>query len=342
MKSILSLLLLSAAVALLAADSDSQGKLAPKPLFRDPVHDGAADPVLVWNRAEKRWFMLYTNRRADLKDSKGVEWVHGTRIGIAESTDGGATWKYRGVANIDYGKPDYSHWAPDVIDDGRLYHMYLSVVPGTFADWNAPRDIVHLTSTDLLNWKYVSILKLASDRVIDATVARIPGGNWRLWYKNERDKSHIYAADSPDLNEWVDRGPVITDRAGEGAKVFFWKGRYWMITDMWRGLAVYSSPDAGVWAAQTEPVLQEPGTSPTDREQGRHADVVVSGERAWVFYFTHLGGADAVPGDPFSKRRSVIQVAELEYRDGRLVCDRNKPTRIDLAPPVPSAKPARR
>ena len=25
------------------------GHVAPKPLFRDPVYDGAADPVVIWN-----------------------------------------------------------------------------------------------------------------------------------------------------------------------------------------------------------------------------------------------------------------------------------------------------
>ena len=61
---------------------------APVPLFHDPIHDGAADPVVVWNRARKTWWMFYTNRRADLDDPNGVTWVHGTHIGIAESADG--------------------------------------------------------------------------------------------------------------------------------------------------------------------------------------------------------------------------------------------------------------
>ena len=34
---------------------------APAPLFRDPITDGAADPVLIWNRTEKNWWMLYTH-----------------------------------------------------------------------------------------------------------------------------------------------------------------------------------------------------------------------------------------------------------------------------------------
>ena len=35
---------------------------APKPLYRDPVYDGAADPVVIWNPAVQRWWMFYTNR----------------------------------------------------------------------------------------------------------------------------------------------------------------------------------------------------------------------------------------------------------------------------------------
>ena len=67
----------------------SAGADAAKPLFRDPVHDGAADPVVVWNPHEKKWFMFYTNRRANVPadQTPGVTWVHGTRIGIAESSD---------------------------------------------------------------------------------------------------------------------------------------------------------------------------------------------------------------------------------------------------------------
>lgn len=317
----------------LTAEPQSTGVIAPKPLFRDPIHDGAADPVLIWNRAEKKWFMLYTNRRANLRNAVGVSWVHGTRIGIAESVDAGVTWKYRGTAEIDYGKPDYTHWAPDVIDDGRKYHMYLTLVPGTFNDWNAARDIVHLTSDDLLKWTFESTLKLASDCVIDATLCRLGPNKWRLWYKNERDKSHIYYADSPDLSNWTQGGVAISDRAGEGAKVFRWKDRYWMITDIWNGLNVYSSDDAEKWTAQAEPILKESGQSPTDRGKGQHADVVVAGARAFLFYFVHQGGADAEPNDPAWQRRTVIQVVELLYTDGQLTCDRNGPTRVLLHPP---------
>jgi len=220
-----------------------------------------------------------------------------------------------------------------VLYHDNLYHMYLSIVPGVFSDWNAPRSIIHLTSGDMLKWKFESELKLASDRVIDACVFQLPDGTWRLWYKNERDGSKIYYADSQDLYNWTDQGPAITDQHGEGPNVFQWKDHYWMITDVWQGLAVYKSDDCLKWTRQKENLLKEPGQIATDRSKGQHADVFVSGDRAFIFYFTHQGGKDAAEGDKYADRRTVIQVGELKYEDGRLTCHRDEPTRVFLRDP---------
>ncbi len=310
-----------------------RGKIAAKPLFRDPVHDGAADPVLCWNQAAKKWFMFYTNRRANVPNTPGVTWVHGTQIGIAESLDGGANWQYRGTANINFGQGQYSHWAPEVIEHDGTYHMYLTFVPGIFTDWSHPRDIIHLTSRDLLDWKYESTLKLASDKVIDACVIRLPDGTWRLWYNNEVDHKSIYYADSPDLYKWQDRGKAMGERPGEGPKVFRWKDKYWMVVDVWQGLGVYCSDDCLTWTRQPKNLLEEPGVGPDDKVKGGHPDVVVSGDHAYVFYFTHPGRrSDAPKDDIYEQRRSSIQVAELEYKDGWLCCERDKPTLIQLRP----------
>lgn len=309
------------------------GKIATRPLFRDPIYDGAADPVLCWNRAEKKWFMFYTNRRANAPNIPSVTWVHGTQIGIAESSDGGANWTYRGTAKINYGQGEYSYWAPEVIEHDGTYHMYLTFVPGIFADWSHPRDILHLTSKDLLNWKYESTLKLSSNRVIDACVMRLPDGMWRMWYNNEVDHKSIYYADSPDLYRWQDRGKAVGERPGEGPKVFHWKSRYWMVVDVWQGLGIYSSDDCLMWKRQSENLLEEPGKGPDDKVKGSHPDIVVSGNRAFLFYFTHPGRQNNTPKDDlYEQRRSSIQVVELEYKDGRLTCDRNKPTYIRLLP----------
>ena len=51
-------------------------------IFRDPVYDGAADPTVIRRVSDGRYFMFYTQRRATLECS-GVEWAHGTRIGVA-------------------------------------------------------------------------------------------------------------------------------------------------------------------------------------------------------------------------------------------------------------------
>jgi len=309
------------------------GKIAAKPLFRDPVHDGAADPVLCWNHAERKWFMFYTNRRANVPNTPSVTWVHGTHIGIAESSDGGATWKYSGTANINYGQGEYSYWAPEVIEHDGTYHMYLTFVPGIFTDWSHPRDIIHLTSKDLLNWKYESTLKLSSNRSIDACVIRLPNGTWRMWYNNELDHKSIYYADSPDLYKWKDRGKAMGERPGEGPKVFRWKGCYWMVVDVWKGLGVYKSDDCLNWTRQAKNLLEEPGKGPDDKVKGGHPDVVVSNNRAFLFYFTHPGRQNnTTKSSLYEQRRSSIQVVELKYKDGQLTCDRDKPTYIQLQP----------
>ncbi|MBN1185530.1 MAG: family 43 glycosylhydrolase [Bacteroidales bacterium] len=312
-----------------------QEKVADKPLFRDPVFDGAADPTIIWNREEQKWFMFYTNRRANLDSTDGVSWVHGTRIGIAESSDGGATWKYRDTCDIQYRVGEYTHWAPEVIEYNGLYHMYLTYVPGIFTDWKHPRYILHLTSTNLINWKFESQLQLATDKVIDACVFHMPDGNWRMYYNNEKDGKSIYYADSPDLYHWTDSCKKVVSERGEGPYVFEWKGKYWMIVDNWRGIGVYHSDDLTNWVKQEKRILEEPGTGEDDKVIGNHASVIVSDDRAFIIYFTHPGRTMENKGiNSYETRRSSIQVAELEYIDGQIVCNRDKPVMINLGKPT--------
>jgi hypothetical protein len=338
-------LLLGLAFAPIAYSADASPATAPKPLYRDPVFDGAADPVVIWNPHLQRWWMFYTNRRANVAGLSGVAWVHGTKVGIAESADAGVTWRYVGTANIELppnlGGAEPTHWAPDVVTapDG-VHHMFLTVVPGVFENWEHPRTIVHLTSADLRSWRHATALTLASDRVIDAAVFRLPGGTWRLWYNNERDNKSIYYADSPDLATWIDRGKCagVGERPGEGPYVFAWKGHHWMLVDIWKGLGVYRSDDLLHWTAQPEDLLGVPGKGADDHVNGGHPAVVVSGDRAFLFYFTHPGRAGTIKPedkDSLELRRSSIQVVELFENAGRLTCDRDRPTRIHLAPLKP-------
>jgi hypothetical protein len=307
-------------------------KIAPKPLFRDPVYDGAADPTIIYSRAEKKWLMFYTNRRANVPGLTAVTWVHGTPIGIAESADGGATWTYRGTVDFPKDIPNTegtpTFWAPAVVYDKGVYHMYVVVVPGIFTDWNHPRNIVHVTSADLKAWKYEGTLPLVTDKVIDPCVLHLPDGTWRLWYNNERTGKTTYYADSPDLYHWTDKGSAHLPRdRGEAPLAFKWQGHYWLLIDLLGniGLGAYRSDDALTWERQTASLLDIPGKGTDDQNGGHHPEVILSGDRAYLFYFVHLG----VP----NPKRSSIQVVELKYADGWLTCDRDVPTSILLAPP---------
>lgn len=303
------------------------------PLFRDPIYDGAADPVIIWNKKEKAWWIFYTSRRA-LGPTFGFSYMHGSDIGIASSRDGGKTWVYRGTAqglHAEYGHNTY--WAPEVIEHEGSYHMYVSYVRGIPGDWNHPRAILHYTSQDLWNWNYESRLTLSSDRVIDACVHQLPDGTWKMWYKDESNESYTYTAFSHDLYQW-EAGPAeITDCRHEGPNVFFFKENYWMITDPWEGLGVYKSSDARHWQRCSN-ILFEPGNRTDDGAMANHADVLVCGGHAYIFYFTHPEVSFEQRNDPgfpweYCHRRSSLQVAELTVKDGELCCDRNQ-VMIDL------------
>src|SRR5262245_53782668 len=74
---------------------------APAPLFDDPQWHGATDPFVIWNPVKNLWYMYYTQRRATLEGVHGVDWVHGSAIGIATSKDG-LDWKSAGACQGDH------------------------------------------------------------------------------------------------------------------------------------------------------------------------------------------------------------------------------------------------
>lgn len=309
--------------------------ITPKaPLFKDPVYNGAADPVIIWNKEEKSWWIFYTNRRASAPNDK-FSFVHGTDIGITSSSDGGQSWTYRGIAKgLAFEEGRNTYWAPEIIEHEGMYHMYLSYVKGVPSDWNCGRSIIHYTSTDLWNWKYEGKLELSSERVIDACVIRLKNGQFKMWYKDEGHDSCSYTAYSTDLYHWIVGDAEITDCQHEGPNVFFFREEYWMITDPWEGLGVYKSKDAKSWV-RCPNILDVPGKRKDDGTIGAHADVLVNGNNAYIFYFTHPEVSMKERNDPefvweYRHRRSSIQVAELVVSDGRLLCDRNH-VQIDLS-----------
>lgn len=298
---------------------------APRPLYRDPVLDGAADVSLVFNRGVGRWEMFYTNRRATLRlpDPKDVSWVHATPIGIATTRDGNH-WQPAGEAQFPAECTGPTLWAPELLDDGGTYHLWLTVVPGVHSRWTGERRIEHLTSTDLRRWRCAGRLDLGSPKVIDASVVRLPGGGWRLWFKDEQGGSKLKFADSPDLRAWTVRG-AVSPLPAEGPKVFRFAGHWWLVADLWKGLLVLRSDDAEHWQEQPARLLADVGTAPTDRAKGQHPDVQVVDGRAYLFYFVHQGGEPEAAADDRWHQRTVVQVAELKLQDGWLSVDRHTP-----------------
>jgi len=324
---------------------------APAPLYDDPVWHGASDPAVVWmpgKGTQGEYWMYYTQRRADLENAQGVDWVHGSAIGIATSGDG-LQWTYHGTVqgHIQDGDAEKSlsdpvsdgitWWAPTVFWEGgsgmagggqpgdRL-HMFVTYVHGIFTSWTGDRTIEHFTSTDGVNWTYVSSLPLASRRAIDPTVYKIKG-TWYLWYKNEAAGSRTFWASSPDLTTWQDLGDAQIGRGHEAAFVWHWQGAYWNLHDSGRGLDAWRS-DTGLsdWSLNTVLLTgSDAGTRPLDRGAGHHPWIIVqdpasgpseSGrEQLVLFYFTHQG------------RNTYMQMAEITLGpDGKLLCDRNQYT----------------
>jgi hypothetical protein len=303
------------------------------------VYDGATDPIVVRDGAG--WRMFYTQRRATHPEpGPGVAWVHGSRIGVAHSPDG-VRWDYAGTLarfpgglRLEPGRPPeratVTHWAPDVIHDGRRWRMYLTEIEGVPDRWEGhARSIVEYRSDDLSTWQRVGPVPLGSDRVIDACVARCPDGMWRLWFKDEAAGSTTGVAVSPDLAAWTPEGVAIPGRPHEGPTVFPLAGWWWMIVDEWRGMGVHRSENAIAWTRQGGPdavILGETGPSGSGIQVGRHGSATLAGDgaRATFWYFTHpwWDGSDIADADTANARRSAVHAASLSVEDGHLVCAR--------------------
>lgn len=305
------------------------------PLYRDPITDGAADPCLVYNPFEDAWWMLYTQRRAN-SETADVAYCYGNEIAIAYSEDNGKTWRYRGTLDLEFERGKNTFWAPDVVLHDGVYHMFVSYIRGVANHWSGKATMMHYTSENLWDWKCEGAVQLPKEDVIDATLIQMPNGVWRMWYK--WDSKSLYA-DSPDLFTWTgDDTPAVSDEPHEGAKAFRFKGSYWFVTDEWRGMAVYRSDDLLQWTKQPERILDTPSNRKDDYPSGSHGDVVVVGDKAYIFYFTHPGRRfhtkdfhDENGNIPYELRRSSIQVAELDVIDNELVVkDRDKPFDIYL------------
>jgi len=306
---------------------------APAPLFRDPVFDGAADPSVLWNQETGEWWIFYTQRRAS-RVFNNVAYCYGTAVGIVVSSDYGETWEYRGAAKLPaINSGNDTFWAPQVMYDAKndTYHMFVTYINGIFSNWGGEREMHHYISNDLKTWK--STKSIGTEGCIDAMVYPLHNGTWKMWYKDEQNGHYIASAISDNLIDWKHLGKIeIDNRHSEGPTVFEWKGKYWMVTDPTyverTGLDVFSSEDAINWEFNNT-ILNNEGMRNDDNEQGRHADVKIVDDRAFIFYMTHPGriykdGTEVDETNLVRYQRSSLQMAELEYQDRKIVCNRNK------------------
>ncbi|MDL5351736.1 family 43 glycosylhydrolase [Microbacterium sp. zg-YB36] len=283
---------------------------------------------------EGTWWMFYTQRRATHSDpGPGVAWVHGSRIGVARSRDGVA-WQYAGMLEPDAaglalepGPPPavvaVTHWAPEVVHDGDRWRMYLTEIDGVPDRWPGhARTIVEYNSDDLARWERRGPLELASDRVIDAAVARTPDGRWRLWYKDEAADSVTKVAVSDDLSAWRDEGTAIGGRPHEGPSAFELGGWWWLIVDEWRGMGVYRSADAVSWERQggEDAVILGAGEV-AGPGFGHHGAAVRDGDDSWFYYFGHPArtAAHLFEDDTVDDRRCAVYRILLRVTDGTLI-----------------------
>lgn len=295
--------------------------MIPSPLYRDPIYDGAADPMVIRKEEDGKFYLFYTQRRAN-QQVENVSYCYGSAIGVAES-ENGREWHYRGALALDFEFGHNTFWAPEIVYDPQsaLYHMFVSYIQGVYTEWKGKATIEHYTSHDLFYWEHVGKLEFGSARIIDPCLFQLPNGVWRMWYKDERNHSFTCYADSTDLYQWEYRGVAAGDCCQEGPNVFAFGGRYWLISDVWDGLGVYVSDDLEHFTRQQGNLLKGGGTRKDDIGNGAHADIFVVGERAFIVYFTqHF---------PEMPTKSVVQMAELQLKDGRLICDRNAEFDVD-------------
>jgi hypothetical protein len=157
-----------------------------------------------------------------------------------------------------------------------------------------------------------------------------------MWFKDEAHRSDTFALDSPDLKEWRSvKDPGVYKLSGEAPKVFRFGDGCWMLKDPDSCPDVHRSADLETWTYQGK-ILARPRDRNDDASIGKHADVVVCGNRAFIINFTHPNGRNfpAVNGRMrLVAKRSSIQAAEPVVRDGTLTFDRDRPFKIALTAP---------
>ncbi|MCG8582869.1 MAG: family 43 glycosylhydrolase [Bacteroidales bacterium] len=324
---------------------EMKAKVAPAPLFIDPAYHGSCDPEIVKNESDGQYYIYYTSRRSTIQDN-----FVATPIGVISSPDL-MNWSFKGYCKFDGvgGSKDANatFWAPAIISHQDTLHMFVTWKPDIDAVKNpwggSPGRIVHYKApeSDPVNgWKKVEVMHDTTMNTIDAAVYQ-KDDLFHVWFKGKKKgqkKNELYHRVSKDMKHWEDRGfsksdvfnqSVTGSGFEEAPYMFTWKGKDWLITDPHKGLFVYSSDDGEHWNFQGT-ILEQGGERKLDNTMARHCSVVVKNNRAFIFYHVepwrdYAGEKTGMPifKQPVKNRQSVLQMAELEVIDGKLVCKRD-------------------
>ena len=328
------LILMTVIVQQFSIFAQKTDRTPPAPLYADPVYNGSRDPEIVYNPYEKEYWIYYTGSRPFTNTSNFV----GTPIGIAASKDL-VNWRFVGYCSFDGipGKPEVGHtyWAPGVFIEGDTANMFVTYKSDTIAPWGGDSRIDHYKASisDMhRGWKFFQTVT-DHPSAIDATVLKV-NGTYHLWFRDcICEPCGIFHAQSSDLKKWEFTGKTEGDVNimdinkiwyQEGTYVFFWKKKYWMITDPGDGIATYHSDDAIHWIYDGKILTKNTGIRKFDLTNGKHPSVAVINDRAFIFY--HIEPyADLKETFPGQKFICYLQMAELTVENNKIHCDRNKP-----------------
>lgn len=315
----------------------------PAPLFIDTQYYGSCDPEIVFNPGDNYYYIYYTSRRA-LTENLFVA----TPIGVARSADL-INWHFAGYCKFDGagGTKDASatYWAPGIIVKDKMLHMFVTYKPDTttyYGAWGGPGKIVHYqTSVDnpVNGWRKVADLHDTTIvNSLDATVFKKEDGQYHIWFKGKEAgdaKNNLFHYVSPDLMNWaamtdkksdVFNGKATGQPFEEAPYVFYWKSKYWLLTDPHKGFMVYESDDAAQWKFQGF-ILNDTGNRKYDNSLARHCSVLIKDDRAFIVYHVEPRrdyNGISITKQPMENKKAVLQMAELKLIDGRIICDRNE------------------
>lgn len=314
----------------------------PAPLFIDANYHGSCDPEIVYNPADHYYYIYYTSRRATIENL-----FTATPIGVIKSKNL-VNWEFAGYCKFDGvgGTKDMSStfWAPAIIADNNELHMFVTWKPDTTTakgPWGGPAKIVHY-KTALHNpvngWIKVADMHDSTYNSLDATVYK-KSDTVHVWFKGKKageKKNELFHVVSTDMKNWnafgFSKSDVFNEKATgqpfeEAPYIFQWNNKFWMITDPHKGLMVYESNDSENWNYRGI-ILKDSGSRPLDNSRARHCSVIIKDERAFIIYHVEpwrdYDSGVGIPRQPILNRRSVLQMAELKMKDGKISCNRNE------------------